>query len=51
MILVNNDCRTVYIFYFSDDGHVTRIPYEKWKRISSGEESVKEFANTSILFL
>ena len=39
---------TVYIFYFSDDGHVTRIPYAKWKRIRSGEESVKEFSNTAI---
>ena len=39
---------TVYIFYFSDDGNVTRIPYAKWKRISSGEESVKEFSNASI---
>ena len=39
---------TVYIFYFSDDGSVTRIPYAKWKRISSGKESVKAFANASI---
>jgi len=39
---------TVYIFYFSDDGNVTRIPYAKWKRISSGKETVKEFSNASI---
>lgn len=39
---------SVYIFHFSDDGHVTRIPYAKWKRISSGKESVKEFSNAAI---
>jgi len=40
--------RTVYIFHFSDDGHVTRIPYAKWQRISSGKESVQEFSNAAI---
>lgn len=40
--------RTVYIFYFSDDGIVKRIPYAKWKRISNGDECVNEFSNSSI---
>jgi len=40
--------RTVYIFYFSDDGVVKRIPYAKWKRISNGDECVNEFSNSSI---
>ena len=39
---------TVYIFYFSDDGNVSRMPYAKWKRISTGKETVKAFANTAI---
>lgn len=39
---------TVYIFYFSGDGHVTRIPYAKWKRISAGEESVQDFSNAAV---
>ena len=39
---------TVYIFHFSDEDRVTRIPYAKWKRISSGKEPVKEFVNASI---
>ena len=39
---------TVYIFCFTDDGKVIRIPYTKWKRISSGDETVEEFSNLSI---
>lgn len=39
---------TVYIFYFSDDGKVTRIPYAKWNRISLGDEVADEFSNLSI---
>ena len=39
---------TVYIFRFSDDGRVTRIPYAKWNRISSGDETVEEYSNLSI---
>ena len=47
MILVMTN-RTVYIFYFSDYGNITRIPYAKWKRISSGEEAIKSFSNATI---
>lgn len=39
---------TVYIFYFTDDGNVTRIPYAKWNRISSGDEIAEEFSNLSV---
>lgn len=39
---------TVYVFYFSDDGKVTRIPYAKWQRIEAGDEIVEEFSNLSI---
>ena len=39
---------TVYVFYFSDDGNVSRIPYAKWERISSGDETVEAFSNLSI---
>ena len=39
---------TVYVFYFSDDGKVSRIPYAKWKRIINGDELVEEFSNMSI---
>lgn len=39
---------TVYIFYFSDDGKVARIPYAKWNRINSGNEAIEEFSNLSI---
>ena len=39
---------TVYIFYFSRDGNVTRIPYARWKRIRSGKETVEEFLNLSV---
>lgn len=38
----------VYIFYFPDDGNVTRIPYARWQRIYSGNETIKEFANAAI---
>lgn len=39
---------TVYIFYFSDSGSVTRIPYAKWIRIRSGKEIANDFAGQSI---
>ena len=39
---------TVYIFCFTDDGHVTRIPYAKWERVRSGDEIVEEFSNLSV---
>lgn len=42
------DSIRVYIFHFSDDGHVSRIPYAKWQRSQSGEEPVKEFSNACI---
>jgi len=40
--------RTVYVFYFSDDYRVKRIPYAKWKRISAGDECVDEFSNLAV---
>ncbi|MDH5712076.1 MAG: hypothetical protein OEZ15_10505 [Gammaproteobacteria bacterium] len=40
--------RTVYVFYFSGGGCVERIPYAKWKRISSGEKLVNEFSNLAV---
>ena len=39
---------TVYIFCFTDDGKVARIPYAKWNRISSGDEIAEEFSNLSV---
>jgi len=39
---------TVYIFNFPDDNHVTRIPYAKRKRVSSGKESVQAFSNSAV---
>ena len=39
---------TVYIFYFSDSGNVTRLPYAKWIRIRSGKEIADNFAGKSI---
>lgn len=40
--------QTVYVFHFTEQGVVTRIPYVKWKRIKSGKETVVEFSNSSI---
>lgn len=40
---------TVYVFHFSDDGKVTRIPYAKWKRITHGDELVEEFSSLPVL--
>ena len=39
---------TVYIFHFSVDGTITRIPYAKWKRISTGKEPVPSFSGSSV---
>ncbi|MFC1589714.1 hypothetical protein ACFL3P_05550 [Pseudomonadota bacterium] len=39
---------TVYVFYFSDDGIVTRIPYSKWKRIKAENEPVEAFSNSTV---
>jgi hypothetical protein len=38
----------VYVFYFSEDGNVTRIPYARWDRIESGKETVEDYSNLTI---
>lgn len=37
-----------YVFKFSDNGNVTRIPHAKWSRLREGDESIEEYANQSI---
>ena len=39
---------TVYVFYFSKDGNVSRIPYARWDRIESGKETVEDYSSLTI---
>jgi len=39
---------TVYVFYFTDENNLERIPYTKWNRIRSGNESIKDINKRSI---
>jgi len=37
-----------YVFHFTTDDNVTRIPATKWNRIREGDKLLKEFSNTSV---
>ena len=37
-----------YVFHFTTDNNVTRIPATKWNRIREGDKLLKEFSNTSV---
>jgi len=39
---------TVYIFHFTEDGDVDRIPYAKWKRIRAGQENSEEYSGQAV---